>query len=163
MRRAWPYAWPARASSSPAPSPSANVQIDLDDDDDDAQVGRVVLPSDPRVRIDLDDDDDDDADEFEPVPESRQAPRSSPATGPKLLRTLPFLDDDEDVFSIDTDARSSSPRPLRRPPTPDRPGFDQKFAEHSNSRIVIEVLDDDAWPEEEDIEVADVVDEAEKS
>ena len=138
----------------------ANVQIDLDDDDDDAQVGRVVLPSDPRVRIDLDDDDDDD--EFEPVPESRQALRSSPATGPKLLRTLPFLDDDEDVFSIDTDAiELATPTPAAA--TPDRPGFDQKFAEHSNSRIVIEVLDDDAWPEEEDIEVADVVDEAEKS
>ena len=78
------------------------------------------------------------------------------------MRTLPFLDDDEDVFSIDTDAiELATPTPAAA--TPDRPGFDQKFAEHSNSRIVIEVLDDDAWPEEEDIEVADVVDEAEKS
>jgi hypothetical protein len=67
-----------------------------------------------------------------------------------VLRTLPFLDDDDDdVFSIDTDAiELATPTPA--PPRPDRPGFDQKLTDHSNSRIVIEVLEDEAWPEDED-------------
>ena len=137
----------------------ANVQIDLDDEDDDdvSEIGRVVLPSDVKVQIDFDDDDEDD----EPVPAPAPAPaaraparppsRPAPA-GPKLLRTLPFLDDDEDVFSIDTDAiELATPTPAA--PVADRPGFDQKFAEHSNSRIVIEVLDDEAWPDEQDLEL----------
>lgn len=123
----------------------ANVQIDLDDDDD-SMTGRVILPSDSRVRIDLDDDLDDD-DEPLPKPAAKPAPRPSPSPASKLLRALPFLDDDEDVFSIDTDAIE-----LATPTLSDRPGFDQKFAEHSNSRIVIEVLDDDAWPEPEVVE-----------
>ena len=137
----------------------ANVQIDLDDEDDDdvSEIGRVVQHSDVKVQIDFDDDDEDD----EPVPAPAPAPaaraparppsRPAPA-GPKLLRTLPFLDDDEDVFSIDTDAiELATPTPAA--PVADRPGFDQKFAEHSNSRIVIEVLDDEAWPDEQDLEL----------
>jgi len=130
----------------------ANVQIDLDDD----EVGRVVLPSDTKLQIDLDDDDDDEEEAPKPAPKApaRPAPRPapSPSAGAKLMRALPFLDDDEDVFSIDTDAiELATPTPPA--PVPDRPGFDQKFAEHSNSRIVIEVLDDEAWPDEQDLEI----------
>lgn len=128
----------------------ANVRIDVDDDDDDdvSEIGRVVLPSD-KVQIDLDDDDDDEDEPASRAP-ARPPPRPSPA-GPKLTRALPFLDDDEDVFSIDTDAiELATPTPA---PASDRPGFDQKFAEHSNSRIVIEVLDDEAWPDEQDLEL----------
>jgi len=129
----------------------ANVRIgdDDDDDDDDARARRVVLPSDLRVQIDFDDDDDD---EPAPATVARPALRPSPLVGSKLLRALPFLDDDEDVFSIDTDAiELATPTPAAA----ERPGFDQKYAEHSNSRIVIEVLDDDAWPDQ-DVEVDDV-------
>ena len=112
---------------------SVGVQIDLDEDDG---PGGVVLPSDMRVQIDLDEDDE------EPV---TQPP---PAATPKVLRTLPFLDDDEeDVFAIDTDQIELA-TPTPPPPSSDRPGFDQKFTDHSNSRIVIEILEDEAWPEE---------------
>ena len=57
------------------------------------------------------------------------------------------LEDDDDVFSIDTDAIEIA-TPTPPPPAPDRPGFDQKLTDHSNSRIVIEVLEDEAWPED---------------
>jgi len=133
----------------------ANVHIDLDDDE--VEAGRVVLPSDTKLQIDLDDDDDDDevkAPKPAPRAPARPAPRPSPSpsASAKLMRALPFLDDDEDVFSIDTDAiELATPTPPA--PVPDRPGFDQKFAEHSNSRIVIEVLDDEAWPDEQDLEL----------
>ena len=102
----------------------------------------VLLPSDLKVTIDLDDED-----EVLPEPH-RPSPRRSAV--PKVLRTLPFLDDDDDdVFSIDTDAiELATPTPA--PAVPDRPGFDQKLTDHSNSRIVIEVLEDEAWPEDSD-------------
>lgn len=121
----------------------ASVQIDLDDDED-YEEDRVLLPSDSRVQIDLDDEEDDEEDEVRP------AARVTPPAAPRLLRALPFLDDDEDVFSIDTDAIALA-EPTPPTPVPDRPGFDQKFAEHSNSRIVIEILDDEAWPEEAEV------------
>ena len=112
----------------------------------------VVLPSD-RVQIDFDDDDDEvdgigGIDSARGQGETRPAPPPpSPRTSPKALRTLPFLDDD-DTFSIDTDAfELATPTPT--PPPPDRPGFDQKLTDHSSSRIVIEILDDEAWPEDE--------------
>lgn len=103
----------------------------------------VVLPSDLKVHIDLDEEEDDE------LPEPPRPPRRSAI--PKVLRTLPFLDDDDDVFSIDTDAiELATPTPA--PAAPDRPGFDQKLTDHSNSRIVIEVLEDEAWPEDNDPE-----------
>jgi hypothetical protein len=109
-----------------------NVQIDLDDDDP-----GVVLPSDMRVQIDLDDEDS----TTMPVP-------PAPPPQPRPLRSLPFLDDDEDAFTIDTEAiEIATPTQVERPPG--RPGFDQKLADDPNSRIVIEVLDDEPWPEED--------------
>ena len=75
---------------------TANLNIDFDDDEPPS----VVLPSDLKVQIDLDDDDDDD--DGTPVPPLPPPPRRAPL--PKVLRTLPFLDDDDDVSSIDTDA-----------------------------------------------------------
>jgi len=137
-----------------------SVQIDLDDDD--SQTGRVILPSDMKVQIDLDDDEDEDEPEPAPRAPARPAPRPSPSAGPRPLRALPFLDDDEDVFSIDTDAIELA-QPTPPAPVSDRPGFDQKFAEHSNSRIVIEILDDEAWPEEQDLELGDGDDDGRKN
>ena len=111
--------------------------------DDRDQRPTMVFPSD---RLHTDDDDD------EPVTEPpRRAPFPRPAPQPtaKPLRTLPFLSDDDDMFSIDTDSiEIATPTPT--PPPPDRPGFDQKLTDHSNSRIVIEILDDEAWPEDAD-------------
>lgn len=105
----------------------SGVQIDLDDDEGPSR-------PDTRVQIDLDDEDEDD-----------DAPPPLPAA-PKALRTQ-FLDDDEDMFTIDTDAiELATPTPA--PPVPDRPGFDQKLTDQSNARIVIEVLEDEAWPED---------------
>ncbi len=121
--------------------PAAGMRIDLDDDE-----RGVMLPSDSRVRIDLDDDDEDEGAEPD-APRPRTPPRRAPL--PKVLRTLPFLEDDDDMFSIDTDAIEIA-TPTPPPPPPDRPGFDQKLTDHSNSRIVIEILDDEAWPEDED-------------
>ena len=117
----------------------ASLNIDFDDDEPPG----VVLPSDLKVQIDFDDDDDDDG---PPVAPQLPPPRRAPP--PKVLRTLPFLEDDDDVFSIDTDAIEIA-TPTPPPPAPDRPGFDQKLTDHSNSRIVIEVLEDEAWPEDD--------------
>ena len=120
---------------------TSNLRIDVDDDPDEPG---VVLPSDMRVQIDLDDDDE---------PETAVAPAPKPAGPrrkpmPRVLRTLPFLEDDDDLFSIDTDQiELATPTPPA--PPPDRPGFDQKLTDHSNSRIVIEVLEDEAWPEDD--------------
>jgi hypothetical protein len=119
----------------------------------------MVLPSD-RLSIDLDDDDDDDDPLFKPKPKPappvresvRESVREPPREPPRRpaqqqpLRTLPFLDDD-DMFSIDTDSIELA-TPTPPPPPPDRPGFDQKLTDHSNSRIVIEILDDEAWPDD---------------
>lgn len=140
----------------------ANVQIDLDDDIEESGANRVILPSDTKLRLDdEDDEDEDDERALAAKPPARPTPRPSPAASPKLLRALPFLDDDEDVFSIDTDAiELATPTPPA--PVSDRPGFDQKFAEHSNSRIVIEVLEDEAWPDEQDLEIDGDEDVAEK-
>ncbi len=121
--------------------PAAGMRLGGDDDDDGPG---VVLPSD-RVQIDFDDDDDDEPAPA-PAPPALSAQPPHRAT-PKVLRTLPFLDDD-DMFSIDTDAiEIATPTPPA--PPPDRPGFDQKLTDHSNSRIVIEILDDEAWPDED--------------
>jgi hypothetical protein len=117
--------------------PASSLRIDFDEEEPPS----VVLPSDLKVQIDLEDEDDDLPEPPRPPP----TPRRSAV--PKVLRTLPFLEDDDDVFSIDTDAIEIA-TPTPPPPPPDRPGFDQKLTDHSNSRIVIEVLEDEAWPEE---------------
>lgn len=103
------------------------VQIDVDDEER------------APVQIDVDDDDDDlDLDVPTPLP----AP-------PRALRTV-FIDDedgDEDMFTIDTDQiELATPTPA--PPAAERPGFTQKLTEQSSARIVIEVLEDEAWPED---------------
>lgn len=117
-----------------------NMRIDFDDDEHHG----VVLPSDMKVQIDLEDEDDD-----LPTPPPKPPPPTPRRSAvPKVLRTLPFLEDDDDVFSIDTDAIEIA-TPTPPPPAPDRPGFDQKLTDHSNSRIVIEVLEDEAWPEDD--------------
>jgi hypothetical protein len=123
----------------------------LPEPDDDAPA--MVLPSD-RLHIELDDDDDDPLFKPKPAPAQssvrapiREPVRESPRRAPQQpLRTLPFLDDD-DMFSIDTDSIELA-TPTPPPPPTDRPGFDQKLTDHSNSRIVIEILDDEAWPED---------------
>jgi len=105
------------------------VQIDVDDDER------------APVQIDVDDDDDDDELEMD-VPPPLPAP-------PRALRTV-FIDDedgDDDMFAIDTDQiELATPTPA--PPAADRPGFTQKLTEQSSARIVIEVLEDEAWPED---------------
>ncbi len=143
------------AATLDAALPVSTLQIDLDDgdddaDDDDAAVSEMLLPSDERVQIDFEEDftvEDDEGEDLEIV---SRPPTKRPTTLPKVLRTLPFLEDDdeEELFSIDTDAiEIATPTPA--PPTPDRPGFDQKLTDHSNARIVIEVLEDEAWPDED--------------
>jgi SAM-dependent methyltransferase len=108
------------------------VHIDVDDDDH----GRSL----PDMRLQIDVDDDDDDDDITTPPPLPAAPRS--------LRTAFIDDEDEDLFTIDTDQIELA-TPTPPPPTPDRPGFDQKLTDHSNARIVIEVLEDEAWPEDE--------------
>lgn len=93
------------------------------------------LPSDDEV--DLDDDD------FAPPPA-------------RVVLVPDEDDEDEEVFAIDTDgwieeedddaspAGKSAPPP--RPPPPSSSARDR---EHSNARIVIEILEDEAWPEDE--------------
>lgn len=117
--------------------PVSNLRIDFDEEEPPS----VVLPSDLKVQIDLEDEED------EPPPPPAKPPTPRRSAVPKVLRTLPFLEDDDDVFSIDTDAIEIA-TPTPPPPAPDRPGFDQKLTDHSNSRIVIEVLEDEAWPED---------------
>jgi len=151
---------PFQMTGAFATATGMRISHDHDDrDDHDDERPPVLFPSD-RLPIDLDDDDDDD----EPVtefprraPAPRPTPRPTPTPTPrptpqptaKPLRTLPFFSDDDDMFSIDTDSiEIATPTPT--PPPPDRPGFDQKLTDHSNSRIVIEILDDEAWPEDAD-------------
>ncbi len=112
----------------------SSVHIDVDDDDRASEV---------RVQIDVDDDDDDDFDDddFTAAP-----PLPAP---PRALRTV-FIDDDDtdiDMFNIDTDQIELA-TPTPPPPVTDRPGFNQKLTDQSSARIVIEVLEDEAWPEE---------------
>jgi chromosome segregation ATPase len=128
---------------------AAKARVVPDRDDDGPS---MVLPSD-RLHIELDDDDDDDP-LFKPAPVQparapvREPPREQPRRPQQQqpLRTLPFLDDD-DMFSIDTDSIELA-TPTPPPPPPDRPGFDQKLTDDPNSRIVIEILDDEAWPDD---------------
>ena len=142
--------------------PVVSKQIIADDRRrrDDDRPG-MVLPSD-RVHIDMDDDD-----ELAPTPAqprslpkpakpsplsplSQTNPLNPPRPAPVPARPVQFLaDDDDDMFTIDTDSiEIATPTPT--PPTPDRPGFDQKLADQSNSPIIIEILDDEAWPEDVD-------------
>jgi len=151
---------PFQMTGAFATATGMRISHDRDDHDDhDDERPPVLFPSD-RLPIDLHDDDHDD----EPVtefprraPAPRPTPRPTPTPTPrptpqptaKPLRTLPFFSDDDDMFSIDTDSiEIATPTPT--PPPPDRPGFDQKLTDHSNSRIVIEILDDEAWPEDAD-------------
>jgi hypothetical protein len=119
----------------------SGVQIDVDDDD---------RASDVRVQIDVDDDDDDDDFDDDDI---TAAPPPLPAP-PRALRTV-FIDDDDDtdidLFTIDTDQIELA-TPTPPPPVTDRPGFNQKLTDQSSARIVIEVLEDEAWPEEGDPE-----------
>ncbi len=124
------------------PSLAARLAGSFSDDFDDVG-GTVQIDVDDEerapVQIDVDDDDDDlDLDVPTPLP----AP-------PRALRTV-FIDDedgDEDMFTIDTDQiELATPTPA--PPAAERPGFTQKLTEQSSARIVIEVLEDEAWPED---------------
>ena len=58
------------------------------------------------------------------------------------------------MLTIDTD-QTELAAPPPPPPAPDRPGFTQKLTEQSSARIVIEVLEDEAWPEDGDISEED--------
>ena len=121
--------------------PAAGMRADLDDDDDDDDRA-PLLPSDSRIHIDVEEDDEDA--EMNDVPRPRTPIRRAPL--PKVLRTLPFLEDDDDMFSIDTDAiQIATPTPPV--PPPDRPGLDTLT--DNDSRIVIEILEDEAWPDDE--------------
>ncbi len=139
-------ATPFQMTGAFAVATGARASRDHDDRDDERPT--MVFPSD-RLHIDLDDDDEPVTEPPRRAPTPRPAPRPAPQPTAKPLRTLPFLSDDDDMFSIDTDSiEIATPTPT--PPPPDRPGFDQKLTDHSNSRIVIEILDDEAWPEDGD-------------
>lgn len=92
---------------------------------------RFHLPSDD---LDIPDDDDED-DELAPAP----------AQAPRVIVVPDEDDDDDEAFSIDTDwdEEETPAKPAGAPP-PER--------EPSNGRIVIEVLEDEAWPEDEGAE-----------
>lgn len=75
---------------------------------------------------------------------------------PTRVMLVPDDEDEDEVFTIDTewgdlDVSDDS----YRPPPPPAPNYDR---EQSNSRIVIEILEDEAWPE--DAELDAVVDAA---
>lgn len=88
---------------------------------------RFHLPSDD---LDIPEDDDDD-DELAPAP----------ALAPRVIVVPDEDDDDDEAFSIDTDWDEDE--------TPAKPAGAPPEREPSNGRIVIEVLDDEAWPEDE--------------
>ena len=88
---------------------------------------RFHLPSDD---LDIPEDDDDD-DELAPAP----------ALAPRVIVVPDEDDDDDEAFSIDTDWDEDE--------TPAKPAGAPPEREPSNGRIVIEVLEDEAWPEDE--------------
>ncbi|HEY8375776.1 MAG TPA: hypothetical protein VIK91_04765, partial [Nannocystis sp.] len=116
--------------SAEVSSPHFRLPSDLDaplDDDDD---GDASMFENTRVIVVPDEDDDDD--------ETQSLLRPTPVVG------LPH-DDDEDDFNIDTDEWNelTAPNPPAPPPPPPQPQ-----RELSSARIVIEVLEDEAWPED---------------
>ena len=107
---------------------------DSDSFDLSAVAGSGAEVSSPLFRLPSDDELDLD-DEAEPPPPQ----------GPRVV-VVPDDDDEDEVFSIDTEwGELDLGDDPAQPPSPPRSGLER---EQSNARIVIEVLEDEAWPED---------------